>query len=54
MNHLKDMNIEVKDLYALVLDESFQNNNPLITFSAGYESKKDSWIHFFWVEDIRN
>ena len=54
MNHLKEMNIEVKDLYALVLDESFQNDNPLITFSAGYESKKDSWVHFFWVEDIRN
>lgn len=53
INHLKEKNIEIKDVYALVADKSFENDNPLITFSAGYESKKDSWIHFLWVEDIR-
>ena len=53
INHLKPMNIEIEDVYALVVDESFRNNNPSISFNGGYESKKDSWIHFFWVEDIR-
>ena len=54
INHLKEKNIDTSDLYALVVDESFQNDNPFMTFNAGYESKKDSWVHFFWVEDIRD
>ena len=53
INYLNKLNIEVKDLYALVMDESFKNDNSMITFNAGYKAKKDSWIHFFWVEDIR-
>ena len=53
INHLKEKNIEVNDVYALVADASFKNDDKKITFNAGYESKKDSWIHFFWVEDIR-
>ena len=53
MDHLKTMNIEVEDFYGLVIDESFQNDNPNLCFNGGYESKKDSWVHFFWVEDIR-
>ena len=52
MDYLKKKNIEVKDVYTLVVDEGFSNDNPLISFNGGYESKKDSWIHFFWVEDI--
>lgn len=51
---LSQKNIKVEDVYALVADQSFQNENPDISFTAGYESKKDSWVHFFWVEDIRN
>ena len=53
INYLKTLNINVEDLYALVIDEGFKNDDPVITFNAGYESKKDSWVHFFWVEDIR-
>ena len=53
IEHLRQMNIKVEDVYSLVVDQSFQNDNPSINFNAGYESKKDSWIHFFWVEDIR-
>ena len=53
IDHLKEKNIEVEDVYSLVVDESFQNDCPSLTFTGGYESKKDSWIHFFWVEDIR-
>ena len=53
IEHLNQMNIQVADVYTLVVDNSFKNDTPSITFSAGYESKKDSWVHFFWVEDIR-
>ena len=53
IDHLKKKNIEIKDTYVLVADSSFENDDPSSNFSAGYESKKDSWVHFFWVEDIR-
>ena len=53
IDYLNKKNIKVEDVYALVADKSFQNDNPDITFQAGFESKKDSWVHFFWVEDVR-
>ncbi len=53
IEYLNKNGIEVNDVYALVADQSFQNDNPNINFSAGLESSKDSWVHFFWVEDIR-
>lgn len=52
IEYLNSKNIEAKDLYTLVVDESFNNNSKKISYNSGYECKKDSWIHFFWVEDI--
>ncbi len=52
IEYLEKKNIKVEDIYTLVADESFSNNSQTISYNAGYECKKDSWVHFFWVEDI--
>lgn len=54
IKHLREKNINVKNVYTLVADEKFKNITPNgINYNSGYECKADSWVHFFWVDNIK-